>query len=137
MARPGAHTRPWAFAKMSVIDTKPLRGRLWRNRNFVLLWVGQGLSDTGGAASALAYPLLVLALTRSPTLAGVVGTIAAGIGVAARVPAGAYVDQFDRRRLMVGCDALRLACLAMLGVLVATSHAWWPLVLAVASIAAV
>jgi MFS family permease len=122
---------------MSGIADRTPRGPLRRNRNFVLLWIGQGLSDTGGAASALAYPLLVLALTRSPTLAGIVGTSAAGIGVAARVPAGAFVDQFDRRRLMVGCDAVRLASLAMLGVLVATGHAWWPLVLAVASVDAV
>jgi hypothetical protein len=47
----------------------PLR----RNRDFVLLQVGQLLSATGTAASAIAYPLLVLALTHSPTKAGLVG----------------------------------------------------------------
>jgi hypothetical protein len=43
--------------------TTPLR----RNRNFVLLSIGQGLSDTGSGASSLAYPLLVLAFTHSST----------------------------------------------------------------------
>ncbi|MBV9369297.1 MAG: MFS transporter [Frankiales bacterium] len=108
--------------------------KLWRNRNFVLLWIGQGLSDTGGAASALAYPLLVLALTGSPTTAGIVGTVAAAVGVAVRVPAGALVDQLDRRRLMVGCDAVRFAGIAALAAAVAAGHVWWPIVLVVACI---
>lgn len=110
------------------------RKRLWRNRNFVLLFIGQGLSDAGSAASALAYPLLVLALTSSPTTAGVVGTVAAAISVAARVPAGAFVDQFDRRRLMVACDAVRLAALGALAAAVALSHLSWPVVLVVACV---
>lgn len=91
----------------------------------------------GGAASALAYPLLILALTHSPTLAGVVGTVAATVGVAARVPAGAVVDQFDRRRLMIGCDVVRLAGLAGLGTAVAFGRPWWPLVLLIACVDAV
>ena len=39
---------------------------LWRNRDYMLLWSGQALSDIGGAASELAFPLLVLAVTHSP-----------------------------------------------------------------------
>ncbi|MDQ1748332.1 MAG: hypothetical protein QOD07_2595 [Frankiaceae bacterium] len=111
-----------------------LRRPLWRNLNFVALWTGQGLSDTGGAASSLAYPLLILALTRSPATAGVVGTVAAAVGVAARVPAGAAVDQVDRRRLMVGCDVVRMVCLFALAAAVASGHAWWPVVLVVACV---
>lgn len=117
-----------------VIASAPVTNSLWRQRNFVLLWIGQGLSDAGGAASALAYPLLVLALTGSPTTAGLVGTIAAAVGVAVRVPAGAIVDQFDRRRLMLGCDAVRLVGVAALAAAVAVGHVWWPLVLLVACI---
>ena len=40
----------------------PLR----KNRDFVLLQVGQTLSTIGSEATALAYPLLVLAATGSP-----------------------------------------------------------------------
>jgi MFS family permease len=113
------------------------RSPLWRDRNFVLLWIGQGLSDTGGAASALAYPLLVLALTGSATTAGVVGTVSAAVGVAARIPAGAVVDQFDRRRVMIGCDVVRLASIGALAVAVVTGHVWWPVVLLVGCIDAI
>lgn len=119
---------------MTPVADGALRRPLWRNRNFVALWVGQGLSDTGGAASALAYPLLILAVTGSPATAGVVGTAAAAIGVAARVPAGALVDQLDRRRLMIVCDVVRMGCLAALAAAVATGHVWWPAVLVVACV---
>jgi MFS family permease len=121
-------------ARIGRIRDPTARRSLWRNRNFVLLWIGQGLSDTGGAASALAYPLLILALTRSPILAGAVGTTAAAAGVVARIPAGAWVDQFDRRRLIIGCDIARLAGLAGLGAFVAAGRLWWPVVLLIACV---
>jgi len=122
---------------MTAVADGEVRRPLWRNRNFVALWIGQGLSDTGGAASALAYPLLILAVTGSPTTAGIVGTVAAAMGIAARVPAGAVVDQLDRRLLMIGCDVVRMACLATLAAVIAAGHVWWPLVLVVASVDAV
>jgi hypothetical protein len=48
----------------------PLR----RNRGFRLLWIGQVVSDTGTEVAFIAYPLLILALTHSPAIAGIVGT---------------------------------------------------------------
>jgi hypothetical protein len=47
----------------------PLR----KNRDFVLLQLGQAFSTAGSSATAIAYPLLVLALRHSPARAGVVG----------------------------------------------------------------
>ena len=46
----------------------PLR----RNRDFLLLQAGQLLSATGSQSALVAYPLLVLAATGSPALAGLV-----------------------------------------------------------------
>src|ERR671910_783869 len=46
----------------------PLR----RNRDFLLLWTGQVVSTVGSRASSVAFPLLVLALTGSPSQAGAV-----------------------------------------------------------------
>jgi len=56
------------------MDGRPAAERelvpLRRNRDFVLLQVGQALSTVGSEASGIAYTLLVLALTGSPAKAG-------------------------------------------------------------------
>jgi hypothetical protein len=50
---------------------------LWRNRDFAILWSGQTLSSIGTGVSNLAFPLLVLTLTHSPTQAGITAAIRA------------------------------------------------------------
>lgn len=102
------------------------------NRNFRLLWIGQVLSDLGTQIGSLAYPLLVLALTHSALLAGLVGTSASVAAFAVRLPAGALADRIDRRHTLVLCDAMRTGALAALAVLVATNVVVWPVVMIVA-----
>jgi MFS family permease len=106
----------------------PLR----RNRNFQLLWIGQVLSDLGSQFGALAYPLLILALTHSPVTAGVVGTATAIVAFAVRLPAGALADRIDRRKTMVAVDGVRTLVLLGLAVAVALHAIVWPVVLLVA-----
>jgi len=108
----------------------PLR----RNSGFRLLWVGQLLSDTGSEMGLIAYPLLILALTHSPVLAGVVGTAREIALICLQLPAGALAERFDRRHTMIACDTLRAALLAVLGLLVALHLASWPVVLVVSLI---
>jgi MFS family permease len=84
------------------------RALLLGNRDFTLLWGGETLSEVGSQVATVAYPLLVLALTGSPTKAGVVG-LARWLPLAVfALPAGALADAVDRKRLMIGCDALRM-----------------------------
>ncbi len=109
-------------------------GTLRANRNFRLLWIGQVLSDLGSQIGTLAYPLLVLALSRSALVAGAVGTAASVAAFAVRLPAGALADRLDRRRTMVVCDAVRAVALAALATLVAVHAVAWPVVLVVAVI---
>jgi MFS family permease len=108
----------------------PLR----RNQGFRMLWIGQLLSDTGTQVGGLAYPLLILALTGSAVLAGVVGTTRAITGLCLRLPAGALSDRFDRRLTMIICDTTRAILLALLGILIVLKLASWPVVLIVALI---
>ncbi|MEU0052301.1 MFS transporter [Streptomyces sp. NPDC006309] len=103
---------------------------LWRNRDFNLLWTGQCLSDLGGAMVDLALPLLVLQWTGSPARAGLVGTAGLVTTMVCRLPAGVLADRFDRRRLMIVCDVLRIAVYALLGCAVVTDTATLPLILA-------
>ncbi|MEV7503107.1 MFS transporter [Streptomyces sp. NPDC093018] len=125
MSRP-----PLAEEAAGAADTGPPPG-LWRNRDFNLLWTGQSLSDLGGAMVDLALPLLVLQQTGSPTRAGVVGTAGLVTTLVCRLPAGVLADRFDRRRLMIVCDALRIAVYALLGWAVLTGAAQLPVILAV------
>ena len=88
----------------------PLR----RNRDYMLVWAGQAVSELGSQISTVAYVLLVLALTHSPAKAGIVGLAATLPLPLLALPAGMLADHFDRKRLMVLCDAIRaLALLAM------------------------
>ncbi|MCX4411148.1 MFS transporter [Streptomyces sp. NBC_01764] len=88
----------------------PLR----RNKNFLLLWSGAGLSQCGVRAAVSAYPLLMLWYTGSPADAGLVGSAALLPQLLLLLPAGALVDRWDRRRLMVVCDAVGLVSMGSL-----------------------
>jgi MFS family permease len=108
----------------------PLR----RNNGFRMLWAGQLLSDTGSRIGLLAYPLLILALTHSAVLAGVVGTAREITLMALQLPAGALADRLDRRLTMIICDSMRAALMVVLCVLIAVRLASWPVVLVVSMI---
>jgi MFS family permease len=85
----------------------PLR----RNRDFMILWSSQVVSTVGTRVSSIAYPLLVLALTRSPALAGLVAFAQTLPYLLVSLPAGALVDRWDRKRLMIACEAGRAVAL--------------------------
>ena len=93
-------------------EPSPLR----RNRDFQLLWGGQAVSLLGSQTSKIAYPLLVLAMTGSPAKAGIAG-FAAMLGyLLFPLPAGGLADRHDRKRIMIGCDAIRLASVGSIAV---------------------
>ncbi|TWP54345.1 MFS transporter [Lentzea tibetensis] len=80
---------------------------LFRNRDYQLLWTGQALSEVGISATTIALPLLVLAFTGSPGLSGLVLGVDAAAQLVAGLPAGALVDRWDRRKMMLCCEAVQ------------------------------
>ncbi len=112
-----------------VSDDRPLRG----NRDFLALWTGQAASAVGTSISALAYPLVILAVSGSPTLAGVGASVLAATAFVVRIPAGVVVDRVDRKHLMLASDAGRLVAVGSLALLAATGGLliWHFLVVAV------
>ena len=95
---------------------------LWRNRDYMLLWSGQIVSSVGTRVSQLAFPLLVLALTHSPALAGLIGALR-GLPYALFIlPAGAMVDRWNRKRVMILCDAGRAVALGSIPVALLLGH---------------
>ena len=85
---------------------------LHRNRDFLLLWGGMTVSVIGSRISTVAYPLLVLALTGSQALAGLTWFLATLPYLLFQLTAGALVDRWNRKRLMVVCDVVRALALA-------------------------
>ena len=98
------------------IDSAGHRKSLWRNRDYMLLWSGQALSDIGGAVSELAFPLLVLAVTHSPAQAGFVAALRALPATLFSLFAGVLVDRWNRKWVMLACDAGRALSLASIPV---------------------
>jgi predicted MFS family arabinose efflux permease len=94
----------------STVDPPPLA----RNRNFTLLWVGQGCAEIGFSASMLAFPLVVLAITGSAAASGLVLAADATAQAVLALPGGALVDRWDRRRVMLACEAAQVVALASL-----------------------
>lgn len=100
----------------------PLR----RNRDFVLLQLGQGLSTLGSTSTYVAYPLLVLALTHSPAKAGVVGFANVLPYALFALLAGVVADRVDRKRLMIAMDLVRAAAMAsIVAALAAGALTFW------------
>jgi MFS family permease len=107
---------------------------LSRNRNYRVLWGSQALSEFGFQASTIAFPLLVLALTGSAAASGLVlGTVAA-TQLAAGLPGGALVDRWNRKKVMLGCEAAQVLAAASLVAALALDAATVPHLMAVAAV---
>src|SRR5215470_13480315 len=105
-----------------VIEAQAARGSLWRNRDYLLLWCGQTISALGNNVSDLAFPLLVLATTGSPAQAGLVAALEALAGALVMLPAGALVDRWDRKRVMLCCDLCRFLSLVSIPLALMLGH---------------
>jgi len=94
-------------------SAKPARlpRSLWRNRDFLLLRVGQAVSVAGSGVSGLAFPLLALTITHSTIAAGLVGFFGSAPRLLFTLPGGVLVDRWDRRRTMMLCDTGRALAL--------------------------
>lgn len=101
------------------VESRGRASSLWRNRDYTLFWSGRTVSALGTSMSGLAFPLLILALTRSPALAGLGGALRAVPYVLLSLPAGALVDRWDRKRVMLLCDSARALTLGSIPL------AWW------------
>jgi predicted MFS family arabinose efflux permease len=92
------------------VTVVPLR----RNRDFMLLQVGQLLSNAGTQSTSIAYPLLVLAVTGSAAKAGIVSFARTLPLALLALPAGVAADRWNRKRLMIAADGVRMVAIACL-----------------------
>lgn len=79
------------------------------NRNYMLLWLGQSVSQLGDAISLVAVPLLVYDLTRSAANLSLAFVFEAIPWIVIGPIAGVLIDRANRRSLLIAVDLLRMA----------------------------
>jgi len=86
------------------------------NRNFLLLWQGQAVSQLGNQAFSLAMAYWTLEATGSASLMGLLlATLNLPVPLLAPI-GGVFADRYSRIRILVACDAIAgLAMLAQSG----------------------
>lgn len=113
-------TESWESAEKTERSIEPLP--LWRNHDFLLLMGGQAVSLVGSQVSLLAFPLLMLAITHSPAQAGLMAALRGLPFALFCLPAGALVDRWNRKRVMILCDAGRALALGSIPIALVLGH---------------
>jgi MFS family permease len=91
-----------------------------RNRNFQFLWSGQTISAIGDQMTGLALPVLaVTMLQASEWQIGMMNAAGMSMFLLIGLPAGAWVDRWLKRRVMILADLVRML------VVLSVPLAWW------------
>lgn len=91
-------------------------------RDFRLLWIGQVVAWSGDSIYQIGLLWLILDMTGSQSLAGYIAAVGYMPALLLGLFLGALVDVGDRRKLMMGADALR--CIVILYVPIAYIGNW-------------
>ncbi len=89
-----------------------------RSRDYRLLWGAQLVSVIGDKIHQIAMSVLVYKLTGSVAQVGIMLAVTTLPAVLFGVPAGVFVDRWDRRVTMIGSDLLRAAIVLCIPLLV-------------------
>ena len=90
----------------------PLGKSYWR------LWSAHAISNLGDGVTAIAYPWLASAVTRSPFLIALIAVASRLPWLVFTLPAGVITDRFDRKKIIVSMDATRGLLALIVGVFV-------------------
>src|SRR5881397_240958 len=81
------------------------RTGLWKDSDFVKLWLGQTISNFGSGITGIALPLTaVLVLAATPTQMGILGALDGVAVLVIGLLAGVWVDRVRRRPLLIAAD---------------------------------
>ncbi|MCU1615859.1 MAG: Major facilitator superfamily permease [Frankiales bacterium] len=114
-------------------STRP--ATLWRHRDFRQLWAAETVSQVGTQVTQLALPVVaVTLLAATPFEMGVLTALETAAFLLIGLPAGAWVDRWRRRRVLVANDLVRAVALASLPLAWALRALSLPQLFAVAAI---
>ncbi|GAB3251994.1 MFS transporter [Arthrobacter pigmenti] len=93
---------------------------LLRDRNFLNFWSAQAISQFGTQLGRLAFPILAVSLLGASAFqVGVLNASATAAFLLVGLPAGAWVDRWIKRRVMITADLVRAVAMAAVPLL------WW------------
>jgi MFS family permease len=106
--------------------------RLFKNRDYANIWIGQTMSVFGDSLYQVAFYWLAYKLSSSPTLAGLVIFASSAPYIFLGLIGGAYADRMDRKKIMITSDVIRMLTVAVVPFASLTSTLSLALVAAVA-----
>lgn len=109
-----------------------------KNRNFRFLWAGQTVSTIGDQMSGLALPVLaVLMLNASEWQVGLMNAAGLSAFLLIGLPAGAWVDRWIKRRVMIWADVVRMLAVLSVPIVYFSGHLTMWYVIATAAVMSV
>jgi MFS family permease len=92
-------------------------------RNFRLLWIGQGVSAIGDAMSPVALAFATLSVSHSASALGLVLAVSTVARVVSLPIGGVWSDRLPRQLVMLSSDSVRAAVHSVVAVLLITGNA--------------
>ena len=108
----------------AALPAQPSPYAVLRKRAFVYLWSAQLISTIGDALTSLAAGIIVYRLTGSALSVGLMLMATAVPTLFFGLIAGVVVDRFDRKKIMVSADLIRLVIVALIPFVVNIHIAW-------------
>lgn len=88
---------------------------LFRHANFLTLWAGDTISQFGAQLAMLAIPVLAVSLLHAGELqVGLLNAAETAAFLVIGLPAGAWVDRWLKRRVMITADLVRMLALLVI-----------------------
>src|SRR4051812_117858 len=109
---------------VAAIPSRPLSRAYWRQ------WTASVISNIGDGVSFVAMPLLALTLTDDARLIALTTFAVFLPWLVIGLPAGVMVDRFDRRRLMICANVIRVALFSLIAIGAAAGWLDIPILLA-------
>jgi predicted MFS family arabinose efflux permease len=102
-----------------IIPPQPVS--LWRNRDYLLLWLGNAVSSLGTSCTQFAFPLLIVGLTHSIAAASLAYSLGQLPYVLLSLPAGSLVDRWPRKRVMLLSTFCLMVCVVSIPLVLSLS----------------
>ena len=109
----------WRLVEFLTDKSRTIQALRSASPNFRILMTGSSISMLGSRISTIAFPMLVLHINNSPSIAGLVTCAAILPSMVAYLPAGVLVDRWNPWRVMLISEVLRGISIATVLVLLA------------------